>query len=57
MKQFLSILTLCGLLTLTALAAPLTSLTPVKATHPPTHKHKAHKAGKHPHPKHPHRTV
>jgi hypothetical protein len=38
--------------------SPHAHLTAVRVTHPPVHRHKAHKAGKHKAPKHRrHRTV
>ncbi len=51
MKRLLSLLVLSVLSSVLAWGAPQSKLTPVKATHPPVHRHKAHKAGKHPHPK------
>jgi hypothetical protein len=58
MKRFLSFLTTCFLACSFAWAVPnqgsQASLIFVKATHPPVHHHKAHKAGKHHAPKRPH---
>jgi hypothetical protein len=57
MKRFLSVLTMCVVLSGSALAVPQVFLTPVKATHSKTKRHKAHKAAKHPRTKRQHHTV
>jgi hypothetical protein len=57
MKRFLSVLTMCVLLSGAALAAPQASLIPVKATHHHTKRHHAHKAAKHPRTKRQNHTV
>ncbi|HET6178351.1 MAG TPA: hypothetical protein VFE61_15565 [Candidatus Sulfotelmatobacter sp.] len=58
MKRLLSVLMMCVLASGFALASvPQGTLTPVRATHQPTHRHRAHRAGKHHHPKRHYRTV
>ncbi|HTW56661.1 MAG TPA: hypothetical protein VMD99_00880 [Terriglobales bacterium] len=58
MKRFLLVMLMCLVGLASAWAAPRqASLVLVKATHPPVHRHHAHKAGKHHHPKrHRHKT-
>ena len=55
MKRILSVLMMCVLSSMFALAAPPhATLIPVKATHPHAQRHHAHKAGKHHTPKRHH---
>ncbi|HKI00281.1 MAG TPA: hypothetical protein VJ999_14355 [Candidatus Sulfotelmatobacter sp.] len=58
MKRFLIVLLLCVVPASFAWAVPpQASLTPVKATHPPVKRHRAHKATKHRAPKRHRHTV
>jgi hypothetical protein len=58
MKRLLWILMMCVLTAgFASAASPQASLIPVKQTHPPVHRHRAHKAGKHPAPKRHRHTV